>query len=309
MTIVKSKRKIKSSAERKRYASHHKVNSRRYVKIYWPYLPMLVILVAFIGVNSLLSFRPSVLGASSNFSDQAFLNATNADRQSDNESPLTINAQLEQAAQNKADDMVKLNFWSHDSPSGETPWQYITAAGYYYQEAGENLAYGFSGASQVMSAWMSSPDHRANILNPNYQNVGFGVASSPDYISQGPQIVVVAEYAEPAPTSTVTNITFNVNGGSGVQGANSVKNTIAPSASLVSRLQILTGDSASWIIAAVSFITGILVCYFIYRHIKKIRSIIKYGEKFAFSHIFLDLLLIIAIGLGFLLTRTSGFIH
>jgi hypothetical protein len=44
---------------------------------------------------------------------------------------------------------------------------------------------------------MNSPGHRANILNGGFQEVGFGIANSPNFVGTGPQTVVVAEYAQP----------------------------------------------------------------------------------------------------------------
>jgi uncharacterized protein YkwD len=43
---------------------------------------------------------------------------------------------------------------------------------------GENVAYGQKGPSEVMTAWMNSPGHRANILNPKYSEIGVGVVMS-----------------------------------------------------------------------------------------------------------------------------------
>src|SRR5206468_12650742 len=119
---------------------------------------------------------------------------------------LTIDPQLAAAAQAKARDMVAGNYWSHTSPAGKTPWTFISAAGYQYQQAGENLAYGFASADDTEAAWMNSAEHRANILETSYQNVGFGVAQSPNYQGQGAETIVVAEYGQPVPAAA--NITF-----------------------------------------------------------------------------------------------------
>ena len=54
-------------------------------------------------------------------------------------------------------------------------WVFIKAAGYNYTYAGENLARGYNNASDVVNAWMASPEHRQNMLSPNYQNVGFSI--------------------------------------------------------------------------------------------------------------------------------------
>jgi hypothetical protein len=223
---------------------------------------------------------------------------------------LALNNALASAAQAKANDMVKNNYWSHNTPSGQTPYSFITAARYNYQLAGENLAYGFSNANSVVTGWMNSPEHRANILNKNYQDVGFGVASSPNYIGKGPEVVVVAMYAQ-AVSDNVPTVTFNTPPPSGVLGASTGTSVSQnqPPISLVSRIQLITGGKAIWSLTALSFITGILICLFIIRHSRKIKKIIRGSEKFVAKHYALDVILSLLISLGYILTRTSGVIR
>jgi hypothetical protein len=97
------------------------------------------------------------------------------ERQKDGMPPLVMNNQLTQAAQLKAKDMFAKDYWAHNSPSGEMPWDFIKQAGYDYQYAGENLARGFTSAPDVVTAWMNSPEHRENMLSPNYHDVGFSL--------------------------------------------------------------------------------------------------------------------------------------
>lgn len=120
---------------------------------------------------------PSVLGLSSDISNQQLLILTNQQRQNNNLGALTDNSELDQAAVNKAADMFAKDYWAHNAPNGATPWTFIKATGYNYVYAGENLARGFNSASDVVNAWMNSPEHRQNVLSPNYQNVGFAVAT------------------------------------------------------------------------------------------------------------------------------------
>ena len=120
---------------------------------------------------------PAVLGLSANISTQQLLILTNQQRQDNKLPALTDNSELDQAAANKAADMFSKNYWAHDAPDGATPWTFIKATGYNYVYAGENLARGFNSASDVINAWMNSPEHRQNILSSNYQNVGFAVAT------------------------------------------------------------------------------------------------------------------------------------
>ena len=118
---------------------------------------------------------PSVLGIKADISSQELLILTNKERQNSGVAPLYFNEKLTEAAAKKAEDMFEYDYWAHNSPSGKTPWVFIKSSGYKYVYAGENLARGFSNAEDVMTAWMASPDHKANMLSSNYQDVGFAV--------------------------------------------------------------------------------------------------------------------------------------
>jgi hypothetical protein len=89
---------------------------------------------------------------------------------------LVTNSKLASAAQAKADDMALKGYFSHVSPDGTEPWQWIRETGYGFVYAGENLAVNFDESEEVNSAWMNSPGHRANILSKNFTEVGIAVA-------------------------------------------------------------------------------------------------------------------------------------
>ena len=90
---------------------------------------------------------------------------------------MSENALLTQAAQDVASDMATKGYFAHISPSGITPWDWLAQVGYKYQYAGENLAVDFTDSSAVESAWMASPEHHANIVKPQYTQMGIGVAN------------------------------------------------------------------------------------------------------------------------------------
>lgn len=89
---------------------------------------------------------------------------------------VTRNALLDAAATLKAEDMAKNSYFSHDSPTGVTPWHWFEVAGYPFVHAGENLAVYFTDSDEVVAAWMASPTHRANIVNNQYREIGIGTA-------------------------------------------------------------------------------------------------------------------------------------
>lgn len=101
----------------------------------------------------------------------------NQTRQSLGLSTLKDNPKLSEAARLKAQDMIKNEYFSHISPTGITPWYWFLRTGYNYKYAGENLAIGFFESTEVYNAWLNSPSHKANLINPNYREIGTAVAT------------------------------------------------------------------------------------------------------------------------------------
>lgn len=149
-----------------------------------------------------------VLAYATNMSVSDLLASANTSRAANGLAPLSLNSLLNSSAQSKAQHMVTNNYWAHVAPDGTQPWYFFSQAGYAYVAAGENLAYGFNTGSEVNTAWMNSPSHRANILG-NYTEVGFGIASSATF-QGGENTLVVAHYglppasATPSPTPVTT---------------------------------------------------------------------------------------------------------
>lgn len=136
-----------------------------------------------------------VLGYATNISVGALHQLTNQERANNGAKSLALNSKLNSAARAKADHMIANDYWAHVSPSGVTPWSFVTSAGYDYQTAGENLAKDFMTSSGVISGWMGSSSHRANMLSTGYSDVGFAVVNG---VLQGSETtLVVAFYAEP----------------------------------------------------------------------------------------------------------------
>jgi len=86
---------------------------------------------------------------------------------------LLENATLDDIAALRLDDMFAKQYFEHVAPDGGSATTVATAVGYSYLELGENLALGgFTGDADVVTAWMNSPGHRANILNTRYTEIG-----------------------------------------------------------------------------------------------------------------------------------------
>ncbi len=109
----------------------------------------------------------------------ATLCLVNAERTSRGLAPLGDNAQLGSAAQGHADDMVARGYFSHTSADGRSFDQRIRNAGYPGGTLAENIAWGGGSLGtprRIVSGWMNSGGHRANILSGAVRDSGIGVA-------------------------------------------------------------------------------------------------------------------------------------
>ncbi|MFC9913485.1 CAP domain-containing protein [Streptomyces sp. NPDC059862] len=101
---------------------------------------------------------------------------TNRERTRAGLPPLTVDPVLTTAAQAHSADMVTRDFYSHTAPDGSQPWDRAAAAGSTRRSIGENIACGQRSPAEVVTGWMNSPGHRANILKPGFTHIGIGFA-------------------------------------------------------------------------------------------------------------------------------------
>ena len=127
-------------------------------------------------VTSYLFFiYPNVARMSEMISQEVY-NLVNNERRGNNLNTLIFNDKLNIAAQAKANDMIKNNYFAHKSPDGKMPWDWIDRNQYAYLYAGENLAMNFTSAFSAHQALIMSESHRKNILNSRYSDIGIAVA-------------------------------------------------------------------------------------------------------------------------------------
>ncbi len=126
--------------------------------------------------------------ASATAEEQQALVLLNKDRAANGLPALKANSQLTLLARNYAQDMIRRGFFSHYNPEGQSPFDRMKKAGISYNYAGENLAVN-TGIAAAEAAFMNSSGHRANILSPNFTEVGIGVARN----ASG-QVYVVQEF-------------------------------------------------------------------------------------------------------------------
>jgi len=114
--------------------------------------------------------------AGTTLTDAGVIELTNENRTENGSAVLTENAKLDAAAKLKLDDMFANQYFEHVSPSGKGPADLANEVSYQYVLIGENLAEGnFVNNSDLLTAWMNSPGHRANILNPRFKEIGVAV--------------------------------------------------------------------------------------------------------------------------------------
>lgn len=107
---------------------------------------------------------------------QQVLDLVNAERTKRGISALTLDSNLSNVATKKSQDMVNKNYFDHTSPTYGSPFDMMKQFGISYRTAGENIAKGQKTPQEVVTAWMNSEGHRKNILNPNFTNLGVGIA-------------------------------------------------------------------------------------------------------------------------------------
>lgn len=105
---------------------------------------------------------------------QEVLRLVNAARAQNGLSALTLDASMSRAANVRASELAKS--FSHTRPNGTRGLTALAEAGVSYRAAGENIAAGQQTAQAVMSGWMNSSGHRANILSSKYSRLGVGQA-------------------------------------------------------------------------------------------------------------------------------------
>jgi hypothetical protein len=348
MVLATQQKTHRKPVSHKRRSGHHHKKDEHYLKPYWPYIPLvLIVTVGLLFGNMWGLAQQHVLGYATEMSQSGLLSSTNTQRSANGLGNLALNAKLNQAAQAKANDMVARDYWSHNTPEGNPPWVFFQTAGYEYQTAGENLAYGFDNSDATVTAWMNSPPHKANVLGASYTEVGFGYANSANFQGNGEETVIVAMYASPAaaptpapapvpapaatepsattpaaapssePTSSETEEKPDTTANAAKPESNATTNTTntppattKPTATQnVTRLQLVAGNQTAWSMFVVSTLAAVCLVVFILRHGLFWHRMLVKSEKFVIHHKALDVVLVIVVVAGVVLTRSAGVIR
>src|SRR3989344_4156925 len=136
-------------------------------------------------------------GTKSPLTENGIIEETNLRRPQKGLPPLSISLKLSNSAENKVNDMFVKQYFEHQSPTGEGPSDLANAVGYDYLLVGENLALGNYESNKILvDAWMNSPGHRENILDPKYKEIGVAIRFG---TYDGSQVwMAVQEFGRPA---------------------------------------------------------------------------------------------------------------
>lgn len=292
---------VKTKHRKAHHVAHKKEKrSKHFLKVYAPYIPLLLIVASGIFLSNhseIKSFNGRVMGYAVNTSDDGLLDATNQQRMAQGLKPLKYTVKLDAAAQEKANDMNARNYWSHNTPDGQQPWIFIDKVDYKYKKAAENLAYGFATSTTTVNGWMSSPGHRANILDPELEEVGFGIVNVENYQNSGPETIVVAMYAQPVEPSEksdplpVISTSSPANPGS------------------VNYLQSLTAGKAPWATFIIGLVIGSIAMYLTVKHARGLRRALRTSENFVIHHPVLDVTLVALLALLAMVSINVGNIY
>ncbi|GAB6107584.1 CAP-associated domain-containing protein [Fusibacter bizertensis] len=114
--------------------------------------------------------------------EKTVFDLTNVFRVAHNKPLLKWHEALSNVARKHSKDMSDRNFFSHENPSGYSPFDRILADGIDYQIAAENIAAGYTNAFSAHSGWVNSPGHRDNLLR-DIAYIGVGIYIGGEYVN------------------------------------------------------------------------------------------------------------------------------
>lgn len=133
----------------------------------------LVVVIFMLSIPTIAWLTPDLMTEQS----QKIIALTNKVRSNVKVRALSENKLLTQAAYAKSEDMLLNQYFDHTGPDHKNVANWLANVGYSYTVAGENLAMGFASAEDVVNGWMRSKTHYANLIDPDYKEIGVGMSS------------------------------------------------------------------------------------------------------------------------------------
>lgn len=120
------------------------------------------------------SQTPATVPATSASYEERVAQLVNVEREKNGLPALLFNKKISDVARVKSKDMADNNYFSHNSPTYGMAGDMLLKFGVTWSAWGENIASGQKTPEEVVTAWMNSPGHRANILSPDFIYIGVG---------------------------------------------------------------------------------------------------------------------------------------
>ena len=140
----------------------------------------------------MLALAPGAVASPARSSEAGVLAAVNVARAAHGLRPLRLDLTLRSAARSHSADMLRLNYFAHGAFAARMAAFHVQG-----RQAGENLAWGsgpYGQAGAMISEWLASPEHRANLLSPVYSRIGIGLVRGTFQGTAG-ATVVTADFA------------------------------------------------------------------------------------------------------------------
>jgi uncharacterized protein YkwD len=150
------------------------------------------ILVAFAAGFCALLTASGALAQSRSSAENGLLRAVNATRTAHGLQPVSLDATLSRAARAHSVEMQRGGYFAHGDLHGRMIAFHVRGP-----VVGENLAWGngtFASPSTVISEWLRSPEHRANLLRPGFTRIGIGMTQG-SFLGAGSATVMTADFA------------------------------------------------------------------------------------------------------------------
>lgn len=150
------------------------------------------ILVVFVTCICGLLTAAGALAAPQSRAEISLLRAVNATRTAHGLRPLSLDATLTRAARAHSLEMLQGGYFAHGNFRGRMVAFHVRGT-----SAGENLAWGtgsFAAPAMVISEWLRSPEHRANLLRPSFTRIGIGTTQG-SFLGAGGATVMTADFA------------------------------------------------------------------------------------------------------------------
>ncbi|PIC85434.1 hypothetical protein CSV72_13540 [Sporosarcina sp. P20a] len=123
--------------------------------------------------------KPSLEPEQPSLAAQAIINV-NVKRKQANVTNLLADPALNRISRARAEDLVKLGELSHITPTYGTTEELFGKFDYSWTAYGENIGAGFTDALEITNAWLESPAHKENLLNPVFTHMGAGTTTDQD---------------------------------------------------------------------------------------------------------------------------------